>query len=253
METTGGQPEGNIARQAFVASLPVLTGYSTMGFAAGVLLALHGGLAVPGLWAGASSAALISGPLQFLFVDWVRSGTAFADVAALVVCLNIRYSLYGLSLLDRYAAATWPVRTYLIGTITDETYALQVQCPYPPGRASTRYCLLLAVFDHAYWIAGVTAGAIAGAALPFAAKGIDFAMTALFLVILADQCRVRANRLPAAIGAAAAVAATIITRLFFGSWKMLVPAMGLIILSLLAVRRFLSQPRMSGTEVGHSK
>ena len=158
----------------------------------------------------------------------MRSGTAYADVAALVVCLNIRYSLYGLSLLDRFAAASWPVRTYLIGTVTDETYALQVQCPYSPGRASTRYCLLLAAFDHAYWIFGVVAGAIAGAALPFAAKGIDFAMTALFLVILTDQCRERANRLPALVGAVAAVVATVVVRLAFGSWKMLVPAMALL-------------------------
>ncbi len=227
----------SILRQAFIASLPVLTGYSTMGFAAGVLLALHGGLSLSWLWAGASSAILVSGPLQFLFVDWVCSGAAYADVAALVVCLNIRYSLYGLSLLDRFAAAPWPVRTYLIGTVTDETYALQVQCPYPPGPRSTRYCLLLAAFDHAYWIFGVVAGAVAGAALPFAAKGIDFAMTALFLVILTDQCRERANRLPAIVGAISAVVAAVVLYFVFGSWKMLVPAMALIVTALLLLRR----------------
>ena len=227
----------SILRQAFVASLPVLTGYSTMGFAAGVLLALHGGLSFSWLWAGASSAILVSGPLQFLFVDWVRSGTAYADVAALVVCLNIRYSLYGLSLLDRFAAAPWPVRAYMIGTVTDETYALQVQCPYPPGPRSTRYCLLLAAFDHAYWIFGVVAGAMAGAALPFAAKGIDFAMTALFLVILTDQCRDRANRLPALVGAVSAIVAAVVLYFVFGSWKMLVPAMALIVAALLLLRR----------------
>ena len=225
-----------LARPAFVASLPVLTGYSTMGVAAGVLLARQGGLRLSSLWAGASSAILVSGPLQFLFVDWVRSGTAYADVAALVVCLNIRYSLYGLSLLDRFAAAPWPVRAYLIGTVTDETYALQVQCPYPPGPRSTRYCLLLAAFDHAYWIFGVVAGALAGAALPFAAKGIDFAMTALFLVILTDQCRERANRLPALVGTVSAVVAAVVLYFVFGSWKMLVPAMALIVASLLAMR-----------------
>ena len=227
----------SIVRQAFVVSLPVLTGYSTMGFAAGVLLALHGGLQVSWLWAGASSALLVSGPLQFLFIDWVRSGTAYADVAALVVCLNIRYSLYGLSLLDRFAAAPWSVRTYLIGTVTDETYALQVQCPYPPGPRGTRYCLLLAAFDHAYWIFGVVAGAVAGAALPFAAKGIDFAMTALFLVILTDQCRACANRLPALIGAVSTVVAAVVLYIAFGSWKMIVPSMALIVTVLLLLRR----------------
>lgn len=231
----------SILRQAFVASLPVLTGYSTMGFAAGVLLALHGGLSFSWLWAGASSAILVSGPLQFLFVDWVRSGTAYADVAALVICLNIRYSLYGLSLLDRFAAAPLPVRAYLIGTVTDETYALQVQCPYPPGPRSTRYCLLLAAFDHAYWIFGVVAGAVAGAALPFAAKGIDFAMTALFLVILTDQCRERANRLPAIVGGVSAVVAAVVLYFVFGSWKMLVPAMALIVAALLCLRTVLGK------------
>lgn len=241
MEPARGESWGAIVRPAFVASLPVLTGYSTMGFAAGVLLALHGGLRFTGLWAGASSAILVSGPLQFLFVDWVRSGTAYADVAALVICLNIRYSLYGLSLLDRFAAAPWPVRTYLIGTVTDETYALQVQCPYPPGRAGTRYCMLLAAFDHAYWIFGVVAGAVAGAALPFAARGIDFAMTALFLVILTDQCRERANRLPALIGASCAVVAAVAMRVCFGSWKMLVPAMALIVAVLLFTRRLVNR------------
>ena len=234
MDATRHKP--SIVRQAFVASLPVLTGYSTMGFAAGVLLALHGGLRFSWLWAGASSAILVSGPLQFLFVDWVRSGAAYADVAALVVCLNVRYSLYGLSLVDRFAAAPWPVRTYLIGTVTDETYALQVQCPYPPGPRSTRYCLLLAAFDHAYWIFGVVAGAVAGAALPFAAKGIHFAMTALFLVILTDQCRERANRLPALVGAVSAIVAAVVLYFVFGSWKMLVPAMALIVASLLVMR-----------------
>ena len=241
MEAASHKP--SILRQAFVASLPVLTGYSTMGFAAGVLLALHGGLSFSWLWAGASSAILVSGPLQFLFVDWVRSGAAYADVAALVVCLNVRYSLYGLSLLDRFAAAPWPVRVYLVGTITDETYALQVQCPYPPGPRGTRYCLLLAAFDHAYWIFGVVAGAVAGAALPFAAKGIDFAMTALFLVILTDQCRERANRLPAFLGAVSAVVAAVVLYFAFGSWKMLVPAMALIVVALLLLRPKMELPR----------
>ena len=236
MERARGESWGAIARPAFLASLPVLTGYSTMGFAAGVLLALHGGLRFTSLWAGASSAILVSGPLQFLFVDWVRSGTAYADVAALVVCLNIRYSLYGLSLLDRFAAAPLPVRAYLIGTVTDETYALQVQCPYPPGPRGTRYCLLFAAFAHAYWIFGVVAGAVAGAALPFASKGIDFAMTALFLVILTDQCRERANRLPALVGAVSAIVAAVVLYFVFGSWKMLVPAMALIVAALLAIR-----------------
>ena len=231
-----------LVRRAFLASLPVMTGYGTMGFAAGVLLALNGGVSMPALWGGLTSAAFVSGPLQFLLVDWVRVGTAYLDVAVLVVCMNVRYSLYGLSLLERYRAAPWPLRLYMIGTITDETYALQVDCPYSVGHDGTWHCFLLAVFDHVYWIAGVVAGALAGAALPFQAKGIDFAMTALFLVILTDQCREPQNRIPALIGTLSAVVAC----LLFGVSKMFIPAMALIVSAFLATRRWLDSETRGG-------
>jgi len=247
--------DSGILRRAFVASLPVMTGYLTMGFAAGMLLPLHAGVDLPALWAALTSGVFISGLLQFLLVDWVRSGTAFADVAVLVVCLNIRYSLYGISLLERYRCASWPVRLYLIGTVTDETYALQTQCPWEPGPASTRYCLFLAFFDHLYWIAGVTAGALAGALaqhllspekVAVATKGIDYAMTALFIVILVDQCRARAGRLPALVGFGAsslAFCALAAWRGFaFAKDNLLIPSMVLIVLVFLALRRFLETP-----------
>ncbi len=230
---------------AFVASLPVLTGYSTMGFAAGVLLALHGGMAHPALWGGLTSGVFVSGPLQFLFVDWVRSGTALADVAAVVLCLNVRYSLYGISLLDRFGTVPLLPRLYLIGVVTDETYALQVQCPYPPGKAGALHCFLLGLFDHVYWVAGVVAGAAAGAAMPFAADGIDFAMTALFLVIMTDLCRERRNRLPAAIGGVSAVAAALLMKFVFASDKLLLPGLAFAVAALLAFRG-----RMEGSASG---
>ena len=240
-----GVRERSLVAQAFVASLPVLTGYSTMGFASGVLLALNGGVEFSALWAGLTSALFVSGPLQFLLVDWVKNGTAYVDVAILILCLNVRYSLYGLSLLDRFKAASLPVRLYLIGVVTDETYALQMSCPYPPGQKGTLYCLLLGAFDHAYWILGVVAGAAIGLALPFEAKGIDFAMTSLFIVILVDQVRERANRAPALIGFLAATVAALGMYFLFGSSKMLIPAMMLIIGGLLVCRRWLDRPSES--------
>ena len=144
---------GLVAR-AFIASLPVLTGYTTMGFAAGLLLALQDGTAWSSLWAALTSAFFVSGPLQYLLVDWVRESTPYLATVILAVCLNIRYSLYGLSLLDRFRAAPLGMRLYPIGTVTAQTFALQTQCPWPPGKVSTAYCLLLALFDHLYYVTG---------------------------------------------------------------------------------------------------
>jgi len=242
---------GLVAR-AFLASLPVLTGYTTMGFAAGLLLALQDGTTWSVLWGALTSACFVSGPLQYLLVDWLREGTPYVAAVVVTICLNIRYSLYGISLLERFKAAPWGRRAYLIGTVTDETYALQTQCPWAPGKASTGYCVMLALFDHLYWIVGVTAGAAAGifaqdifskARVESCTKGIDFAMTALFLVILVDQVRSRQNRIPALIGMVSSALVFGVLSAFLGFARakgdMLIPSMVLIVAVFLGVRRWL--------------
>ena len=83
-----------VLKQAFISSLPVLMGYTTMGFAAGVLLAAKSGIRLPAFWAFLTSATSISGALQFMLVDWIRTSQPMLDVALLTICLNIRYSMY---------------------------------------------------------------------------------------------------------------------------------------------------------------
>jgi 4-azaleucine resistance transporter AzlC len=124
-------------------------------------------------------------------------------------------------------------KLYLIWSLTDETYALEVENKVPAGENSLHYCLAVAVFDHLYWVIGVTAGAITGSSFNFDNRGIDFAMTALFLVILTDQCREKSNRLPAILG----IVATLMSRVFFPPQSMLIPAMAVMIILLLVFRR----------------
>ena len=237
--------------RAFSDSIPVMAGYGTMGFAAGVLLAVRGGIALPALWGALSSAVFISGPLQYLFVDWVGCSVSIGSILFVVLCVNLRYSLYGLSLLETFRRAGCWGRAYLIAGITDETYALEVACKMPPER-KLRYCLLLTMLDHLYWVIGVTAGALAGTALPLPSNGIDFAMTALFIVILVEQCRERSNRMPAVVGGAvtltvfAALAAAVGAKA--ARADMLIPSMMLMVTVLLAFRR--SVERVRG---GHGK
>ena len=222
-----------VLKQAFVSSLPVLMGYTTMGFAAGVLLAAKSGIRLPALWAFLTSATSISGALQFMLVDWIRTARPMLDVALLTVCLNVRYSMYGLSLIERFRGLPLAKKLYLIWSLTDETYALEVENKVPPGGDSILYCITLAALNHSYWLVGVTAGAIAGAALPFPNKGIDFAMTALFLVILTDQCRIRKNRVYAAVG----LLASVVCALIVGADRMLIPSMILMLGVLIVFRK----------------
>lgn len=214
-------------------------GYVSMGFAAGVLLSARSGLESPAVWGFLTSATSISGALQFMLADWIRASVPLLEAAVLTFCLNVRYAMYGFSLLERFRGIPLWKKLYLIWSLTDETYALETGCTIPDRDSNIRYCMFLAFFNHCYWIIGVTAGALAGKALPFPNKGIDFAMTALFLVILTDQCREKENRLPALVGGGAALAGYLV----FGASGMLIPSMILMLSVFLIFRKRLDPER----------
>lgn len=218
---------------AFNASLPVLMGYLAMGMASGILLAKTVSIPCLPLWAFLTSAVNISGAFQFLLVDWVKNTTVLFQVVLLTICLNLRYAMYGFSLLERFKNVPLLQKLYLIWALTDETYAIQVANKVPEGEDSVSYCLTVAALDHFYWFAGVTAGAVIGGSLPFNCQGIDFAMTALFLVVLVDQCKERINRMPAVIGGVIAL----IWGLTAGVDRMLLPAIPCVLVILFLFRK----------------
>ena len=232
-------------RAAFVSSMPVLMGYLTMGMAFGILLSTQ----VKGadaLTAAVMSFFTISGSMQFAAVEMLRNadGYSLALTAVLALVINIRYAVYGLPFLRTFRPYPRLLRYYLIGTLTDETYAIETQ-DRRRGREKRVYLFCVAFFDHMYWVAGSVAGAVLGNLLPFDASGVDFAMAALFIVVLVDLCRDADNRIPAVIGGSvtAAVLALFLAAAPGHVNKLLLPAMALTIALLLALRRKLQTPR----------
>ncbi len=219
-----------VASAAFKASLPVLMGYLAMGIAAGILLA--GKAHLGAFWALITSATSISGALQFLLVDMFCNQTALISVALITFCLNFRYALYGLPLIQRWKNLKPALKLYMILTLTDETFALEVENKTPPGEDSVTYCFLIAALDHSYWILGVVLGNIAGSLVEFNSEGIDFAMQGLFMVILTDQLARKENRIPAVIGGLCGLISLTVFR-----GNMLIPAIVLILILLLSFRK----------------
>ena len=226
-------------RKAFADSLPVLMGYVSMGTAFGILLATQ----VRGanfLTAAMMSFSTISGSMQFAAVEMLANAASYTLLltAMLAVLINIRYAMYGISLVRYFANYPWYIRYYLIWTLTDETYALESSTTLR-GRKRMYYSLLVSSFDHLYWITGSVIGAAAGAFITFDTAGIDFAMTALFLVVLTDLVRNKANRLPALTGGVS----TLLALIFFVAVypnavnRMLLAAMALMIVILLMQRK----------------
>lgn len=231
-------PFPRLLKAALADSLPVLMGYLSMGIAFGVLLVTQVKEANY-LWAFGMSTTTVSGSMQFASVEMLKNAPQYSLflVAVLAFLINIRYAMYGVSFIRIFKAYPWYVRSYLTIALTDETYAIECRTKFH-GKTRRNYFLLVSALDHFYWIIGTVTGALLGKNLPFDTKGIDYAMTALFLVILTDLCREKRNLLPGAIG----IFSTLLVLISFHFLlplhvnKMLLPAM-ILMLSLLLFSR----------------
>lgn len=205
------------ARYAFARSLPVLAGYLVLGLGFGVLLASKGyGLG----WAVVMSTLIYAGSMQYLAVDLLAGGASLVAAALMTLTVNARHLFYGVSMVERYRDAG-PAKPYLVFALTDETYSLVCSGDPPAGVDRKGYFLLVSLLDHLYWIAGSALGALVGGVLPFDSTGIDFSMTALFLVVMTEQWRTSRDHRPALVGLGVSLACLWV----FGASDFLIPAM----------------------------
>ena len=213
-------------RAAFLASLPVMAGYIVLGFAFGVLMENKG---YGFLWSAFMSITVFAGSMQFVAVDLLGSGASLISAAIMTLLVNARHLFYGISMLQCYKGMG-RCKPYLIFGLSDETYALVVNGA-PEGTEEKRYYLFVTLFDQLYWIIGSITGGLVGAAITFNTAGIDFAMTALFVVIFTEQLLTADDYTPAVIGVGSALACLLV----FGASDFLIPSMLLITVLLLAV------------------
>ena len=182
--------------QAFKVTTPVLFGYLAIGIPFGLMLVNAG---YPWWLAPIMSVLMYAGAGQYMAVSLFAAGASLSITAITMLLLNIRHIVYGLSLITPFKdTGKW--KPYLIFALTDETYALMTSCPLPRGVSPGSFYGAIAVLDHLYWIAGSLIGAVAGTLIPFSFAGVDFALTALFAVLLIDQVKKSKDMVPPIIG-----------------------------------------------------
>lgn len=228
---------------AFPVTVPVLMGYLAIGMAFGLMLQSAGYGVV---WAFFMSLTIYAGSGQYLGVSLLATGASLPRVAFLTLMVNFRHLVYGLSLLEKLRGMGVR-KLYMMFSLTDETYALLSSAQPPEGVDAHDFYFCVALLDHSYWILGSVIGSLAGAALGFDTTGVDFAMTALFLVIAVGQWKAAGSHLPALLGAAATLASLMLV----GAEDMLLPALGIIVLVLTLMRPKLEavQPKKAEEEV----
>ena len=186
------------AFHAFKATIPVLFGYFPIGMAYGFLLVKTG---LPWYWAPLMCIFIFAGAAQFLALTLFAQQKSVPEMALAVFLMNSRHMVYGFSLIERFSVFKW-AKPYLIYGLTDETYALLTTVEPPEGCDNERFDFLITLFNQSYWTLGSTAGALLGSVIMWDAPGLDFALTALFTVLLVEQ--VKALKRPGPFLAAAA-------------------------------------------------
>ncbi len=201
-------------------SLPVLFGYLFLGSAFGIMLYEAG---YNWVWAIFISLIVYAGSGQFLLVSLLSTHATIPTVAFMTLFINSRHIFYGLSYIEKFRQGKWRY-PFMIFSLTDETYSVNASITsVPDGVSEPQARHLIGFFDHIYWIIGSVIGSVAGQLIPIDFTGIDFSMTALFVVIFIDLLTEQKgrNKLIGIVGIASAVICLVI----FGAEKFLLPSL----------------------------
>ena len=230
MESVKNSPSaaGKALKAAFPHTLPILAGFTFLGIAYGILMHSKG-FFWP--WTLLMSATIFAGSMEFVTVGLLAGSFHPAYAYFLTLMVNARHLFYGISMLDKYRGTGWK-KFYLIFGMCDESFSINCSTEPPKDVDRGWFQFFVTLLNHFYWMLGAMLGSLAGAFVPFDTTGIEFAMTALFVVIFLNQWMDARDRRPALAG----LGASLLCLILFGPEKFILPAMALI-LALLTVFR----------------
>ena len=214
---------------AFPYTLPICAGFLFLGMSYGLLMKSKGfSLFYPMVM----SMVIFAGAMEFVTANLLVPAFHPLHAFFLTLMVNARHLFYGISMLGKYKNMGWK-KLYLIFGMCDESFSINCTVDPPPGVDRGWFMLFVTLLNHIYWVTGSVLGALLGYAVRIDMTGIDFAMTALFLVMFTDQWEKTRNHKPALTGLGCSAACLAV----FGSGNFILPSMACIILCLLANRK----------------
>ena len=228
MEPTKRQTLRRAASCAFPYTLPILAGFLFLGITYGIYMNVSGfSFWYPMLM----SLTIFAGSAEFVAADLLLSPFAPLQALLMTLMINARHLFYGLSMLDRFRG-TGRKKLYLIFGMCDESFSINCTARIPQDVDQGWFMFFVTLFNHLYWFAGATLGGVFGSLLHFDTEGLDFVMTAMFVVIFLEQWGKEKNHISSLLG----LAVSLVCLLLFGADGFLIPAM-LAILALLSTLR----------------
>jgi 4-azaleucine resistance transporter AzlC len=164
-------------------SIPVAFGYIPLGIAFGILFNQTGHHYI---YAILMAVFIFAGSAQFLAVGMIANHASLFEVFITTLLLNLRHVFYGLYALNLYEKIPFLKRVYAMQALTDETFSIVSTLP-SELKQNTNFLLKLSFINHMWWILGCIIGAALGSVANINIPGLEFALTALFIVLLLEQ------------------------------------------------------------------
>lgn len=178
------------------------------------------------------SLVIFAGSMEFVTVNLLLAAFHPLHAFLLTLMVNARHLFYGISMLEKYKNMGWK-KPYLIYGMCDESFSVNCTADPPPDVDRGWFMLFVTLLNHIYWVTGSVLGALLGYAVHFDTTGIEFVMTALFLVMFIEQWEKTKNHKPALAG----LGCSAVCLAVFGSGNFILPSMASIILCLLAGKK----------------
>lgn len=202
-----------IIKKAFKQSIPIMCSYLFVSIAYGMMMNEAGFAWYVSLLV---SFLIYTGAFQFLLITLLSGGTSLLTISVTALLMNSRQLFYSLSFIDVFNKMKQ--KWYMIFTMTDETYAVNYNLE---AQDKEEVMFYVAFFSRCYWLVGTLLGAFLGKMIPFDLTGIDFCMTALFIIIFIDQLEKNKDHFPAGVGVVVAIVCLIV----FGSQNFMLPSL----------------------------
>jgi len=215
-------------RCAFPHTIPIFAGFWFLGLTYGIYMNASGfSFWYPMLM----SLTIFAGSMEFVAVNLLLGAFHPLQALAMTLMINARHLFYGISMLDKYRG-TGRKKYYLIFGMCDESFSINYTAEIPEDVDRGWFMFFVTLLNHFYWFFGATLGGISGSLLHFNTEGLDFVMTAMFVVIFMEQWLKEKRHTSALLG----VGLSLLCLIAFGPGNFIIPAMLAILVALTGLR-----------------
>ena len=221
-----------VMKKAFIAAfphtIPIFAGFWFLGMAYGIYMNVSG---FSFLYTLIMSMFIFAGSMEFVTVSLLLGAFNPLQALLLTLMINARHLFYGISMLDKYRKTGWK-KSYLIFGMCDESFSINYTARIPQGIDRSWFMFFVTFLNHIYWVSGALLGCLFGSFIHFNTQGLEFVMTAMFVVIFMEQWLNENSHLSSLIGLGISVGCLIV----FGAENFIIPSM-LMILGVLTLLR----------------